>query len=242
LFLTILNKGFAVGRIIKLLGVIFLVTGCNSYVEKQRGNPILPPSNFKISELNFSSVYSQVFRPNCISCHGSSGGVNLESYDAVKSQISKIYQSTVVQRRMPKAPAPALTQEQLGLLNAWIEAGAPQDSGAEGGTPVPAPLEPNFESIKSHILEVKCLSCHSPGKPVARIPLVTRDDLLNSPLDIVVPGNADESGIILAVTNKNPGKRMPPESDEQGDATGFSPLSENEIQILKNWINNGAKD
>jgi len=230
-----------VGRLTVLLLIIFGTgVGCNSYVQKQRSNPIMPPSSFKASELNFSTVYSQVLRPSCIGCHGSSGGVNLESYASVKVEISKIYESTIVQRKMPKAPTESLRDEQLGLLNAWIEAGAPQDSGT-GEAPMPQ-LEPTFDSIKSQILEVKCLSCHAPGKPVARVPLVTREDLLNSPLDIVVPGSAEESGIIIAVTNQDPKKRMPPAKDKLGNDTGYSPLSEDEIRIISLWITNGAKD
>lgn len=229
------------GRLIVLLLSIFgLGVGCNSYVQKQRSDLVMPPSSFKASELNFGRVYSQVLRPSCIGCHGSSGGVNLESYASVKSQIAKIYESTVVQRKMPKAPTASLGDEQLGLLNAWIQAGAPQDSGADE-VPIPQ-LEPTFDSIKSHILEVKCLSCHAPGKPVERVPLVTRKDLLDSPLDIVVPGNAEESGIILAITNQDPKKRMPPTKDKLGNDTGYSPLSEDEIRIISLWITNGAKD
>src|SRR5437868_11954271 len=104
---------------VSLLIVFWLGVGCNSYVQKQRVTSILPASNFKVSELSFSSVYNQVLRPNCIGCHGTSGGVNLESYAAVKAQIAKIIETTITQRKMPKAPTPALSEFQLGLLNAW---------------------------------------------------------------------------------------------------------------------------
>lgn len=228
------------GRVAAILLIFGLVVGCNRYTRKQQNSPIMPPSNFKASELNFSSVYRQVLRPSCIGCHGSSGGVSLESYGSVKANISKIYDSVIVQRNMPKLPTASLTDWQLGLLNAWIGAGAPEDSGT-GEAPIP-PLEPNFASIKTHILEVKCLSCHASGKPVARILLVTKEDLLNSPLDIVVPGNPEESGIILAVTNQDPQKKMPPVKDEQGNETGYAPLSDEEVGIISLWINNGAKD
>lgn len=227
-------------RFAVLLLIFGLVLGCNRYTRKQQDNPVMPPSSFKASELNFSSVYSQVLRPSCIGCHGSSGGISVESYASVKANLSKIYDSVIVQRSMPKAPTTSLTDQQLGLLNAWIVAGAPENS-EEGEAPIPA-LEPTFASIKTHILEVKCLSCHAPGKPVARIPLVTKEDLLNSPLDIVVPGNAEESGIILAVTNPDPKKKMPPAKDAQGNETGYAPLSDAEVGIISLWINKGAKD
>lgn len=222
--------------------VIFFVLGlgCNRYTKKQQDTPIMPPSKFKMSELNFNSVYNQVLRPSCIGCHGSSGGVSLESYVSVKAHLSRVVSSTLVSRSMPKAPTSALSEQQLGLLNAWVVAGAPEFSGPEE-VPLQS-LEPNFESIKIHILEVKCITCHAPGKDVERIPLVTKNDLLDSPLDIVVPGNADESGIILAVTNPNPKKVMPPAKDKQGNDTGYSSLTNEEIRIISLWINNGAKD
>ena len=139
---------------------------------------------------------------------------------------------------MPKAPETPLTSDQLGLLKAWIDAGAPENS--EGVLPMP-PLEPTFDSIKAHILEPKCLMCHSRGQPIARIPLVTRDDLLNSPLELVIPGNADESGIVLVIMGVNPDKIMPPQKDSSGKPSGFSRLSEEEIRVIKEWINRGAQ-
>lgn len=57
------------------------------------------------------------------------------------------------------------------------------------------PLTPKFESIKSLILEPKCIACHKPGGKAENIPLLTRSDLLDSPHDLVIPGNADESGL-----------------------------------------------
>ena len=140
---------------------------------------------------------------------------------------------------MPKLPTPALSADQMGLLNAWILAGAPESSGPGGTLPLP-PLLPNFLSIKTHILEPRCLSCHSPGNSVARIPLVTREDLLNSPLELVIPGNAEESGLILAVRNEDPNKVMPPEKTPSGQPTGFSRLKEEEIRIIEEWIQRGA--
>jgi hypothetical protein len=82
--------------------------------------------------------------------------------------------------------------------------------------------------------------CHAPGKPTARVPLVTWKDLLESPLDIVIPGNAAESGLILSVTHEDPDKLMPPPRDKEGKPTGYSPLSAREIQVLMDWINRGA--
>lgn len=228
-------------RLVSIALVTASLMGCSYSIQKTELPAVPPSSSFLSSELTYASVYTKVLRPSCVSCHGNSGGVNLESYQQIKANLSKIFQSTIAERKMPKSPNPPLTAQQLGLLNAWIEAGAPELFDGSNEPPIPA-LEATFASIKTNILEPKCLSCHSPGKPAERVPLGTLQDLLDSPLEIVIPGNADESGFILAVAGQIPDKLMPPEKDSDGKPTGFSRLTPEEIQILKDWINRGAKD
>jgi mono/diheme cytochrome c family protein len=83
------------------------------------------------------------------------------------------------------------------------------------------------------ILENKCLSCHKPGEHAGHIPLSTRSDLLNSPLDLVIPGKPDESGLMIVVS---PGarKQMPPMD------SGIAPLTKNQRDLIRTWILNGA--
>ena len=94
-------------------------------------------------------------------------------------------------------------------------------------------LEPTYDSIKTGFLEQKCIYCHQPGHKASRVPLLTREDLLNSPLDIVIPGNSEESDIILVLA-KDARKPMPPLNSN-------APLvTEEDIRILKQWIDQGA--
>ncbi len=224
-----------------LVAVGFL-NGCNYSIQKNPAgiSDIPPSSNYLKTELTYNSVYSRVFRKNCVSCHGAGSKLNLEDYGQINGNLSKIFQATIIERKMPKSPMLPLNKVQLGLLSAWISVGAPLNAGVEE-EPLPS-LEPKFESIKSHIIEIKCTICHSPGQSVARIPLLTKEDFINSPLDIVVPGDADESGLVLSITNLDPNKLMPPPVDVFGKKTGFLPLSDQEIKTIKDWINSGAKD
>lgn len=217
-----------------------ILSACNQSAETNPA-PVPPPSQFKLSELSYSNVYGQVIRLSCVGCHGTSAGINLETYASAKTHLQKIYQSVFVTHRMPKAPSTPLTDYQLGLLDAWIQAGAPESPSGNNSPTIP-PLEPTFASIKFHIIESKCLFCHAPGKSVARIPLVTKEEILDSPLELALPGNPDESGLILAITHDDPRKIMPPPKDDHGNSTGFSKLSDVEIQTIYEWINNGAKD
>lgn len=214
------------------LGVSF--ASCSYRVEKNSDlDGEIRPSAELISRVSFNDVYTRVLQPKCISCHGISGGINLETYANAKTFLPRIHWSTVIERRMPMAPVPALNREELELVAAWVEAGGPEfplnGVPTEPVSPLPV-LEPTFASIKELIVDRKCLQCHSSGGKAERIPLTKLDDFLDSPLEIVLPGNADESGLVLVLLEGARKKMPPPE-------TGMAPLSSQEIEVIKEWIN-----
>lgn len=221
-----------------LLGIFLWVSSCSMSVDKKKGEgDDLEIPDSLVNSVSFSQVSAKVFEPRCVACHGISGSVSLESYESAKSVLDKIKQSTILEKRMPKTPNPALSPDERQLLAAWIKAGGPKD--ALNGNPsdpvLPLPiLEAKFDSIKSVIFERKCLSCHSAGGKAERVPLASRDDLINSPLEIVIPGNADESGLIMTLTGQITDKFMPPRD------SGISPVKAEDIEIIKEWIKNGA--
>ena len=96
------------------------------------------------------------------------------------------------------------------------------------------PLEATFKSIHDQIFVPQCLDCHSPGHVGKRVPLNTREDLMNSPRDLVVPSKPTESGLYLAITRTDD-KRMPP--------TKFSvaPLPSEQVEVIRRWILEGAQ-
>jgi hypothetical protein len=77
--------------------------------------------------LDFASVSEAVFTPHCIRCHstasGNQGGVNLETYAAVKPIIGLV-QEVIVDGSMPIA-AP-LSEELKSIVVDWVTAGAPE--------------------------------------------------------------------------------------------------------------------
>lgn len=213
--------------------------------------------------LSFSYVYEKVFQPKCISCHGKAEGVSLESYEDIAVNILKIKRSVFETKSMPKRGE--LDKEEQAILWTWLDMGAPKDSVAAGsevgdsngggpglgdgsgdnpnpdregsgdssGSPV-LPLTATFSSISKNIFEPKCVSCHAVGKDAKRI-LLDKASLLNSPLELIVPGDADESGLIIAV-ERDDKNRMPPEKE------GYSKLSDAELTAMRTWIVNGAID
>lgn len=213
-----------------------LLFGC-SYSKMK--DPALEGNNSRFSlpadqraNLSYAYLAQNVLTPKCVSCHGTSGGVSLESYQAVVGHAANVKKTVFETHTMPKNGS--LSEREMSVLWTWIEMGMPEQ--AQGGGPgdTPIPLGPTFESIDKNIFQAKCVTCHSPAGTGKRIPL-GKDDLLNSPLELVIPGNADESGLVIAVERADD-KRMPPASE------GYSALKPEERQAIRDWIQNGASD
>jgi uncharacterized membrane protein len=79
------------------------------------------------------------------------------------------------------------------------------------------------------ILESKCLNCHSSNNPEGSLDLSTYEEIISSN---VIDFDDLESSILLTriADELDP---MPPESNTQ--------LNENEIQVITNWVLNGAQ-
>ncbi|MEL6110272.1 MAG: DUF1553 domain-containing protein [Planctomycetota bacterium] len=81
------------------------------------------------------------------------------------------------------------------------------------------------------VLSGKCFHCHGPDAAgrEADLRLDDRDAVIN--YGAILPGEADESELIVRVTTDDPDLRMPPKGD---------PLSAEQIAKLKAWIDDGA--
>lgn len=218
-----------------IIGMLFV--GCNySKVKVPTDNEKfnLPPQE-KL-QLSYNYVFQKVFVTNCTSCHNSSkagGGVNLATYAETVKHLDAIKNSVFGARpTMPKDGD--LNDEEKSVLWSWIDMGAPELPRSGTDVPPPEPIVPTFESIDKNIFQVTCIKCHTPGESGERI-LLTKEALLNSPLELVIPDNADESGLIIAL-ERDDDKKMPPPKD------GYSPLKPEELKAVRDWINNGAKD
>lgn len=220
-------------KALKLLLLVGFLVSCGSYHHENSQESEVTPSDKLISEISYARVYDEVFRSKCVACHGPSGGINLESYEEAKKHLGVIKDVAVTSRRMPKSPYAPLSDDQLLVLAAWIAAGGPYLPIGGGHAPEPEPLKPEFNSIKKNIFEVKCMSCHTHGGEAEKISLETRDDLVNSPREIVIPGNAEESGLFL-VLQKDAIKKMPPPDSD------IEPVDDESVKVIKDWINGGG--
>ena len=142
---------------------------------------------------------------------------------------------------MPPKGGP-LSPEQIDVLKRWIEEGAKASAGGGGSADMSDGI-----SFHDHILpliEDRCLDCHSEpyvknGRtihPKAGLRLDTYESVIKGNLDgtIVEKGNAEESTLYAVVTlDDDDPEIMPPKGE---------PLTEEEIKMLKQWIEEGAKE
>lgn len=221
----------------KLILIIFsfLFFGCN--YTKIKETPTDQNTQFslpreKLTSLSYSLINQKVFQPKCVSCHGNAGNINLETYASVLQNITLIKKSVFTEKTMPKKGF--LTDEEKSFLWNWLQLGAPEQ--AQNGSIAPSiePLVPTFESINKNIFQVTCKDCHNSTGTGKRI-LLDKESLLNSPLELVLPENPDESGLIISLERRDD-KRMPPAKE------GYSALKNEAKQVIRKWIENGAKD
>ena len=93
---------------------------------------------------------------------------------------------------------------------------------------------PRFNRDIRPILADTCFACHGPdsGTREAELRLDTRR---GSHEWAIVPGDADGSEVIRRVTSDDPDMRMPPAESKK------PPLTPEQIELLRKWINAGAK-
>jgi len=93
----------------------------------------------------------------------------------------------------------------------------------------------DFNTQVKPILNKKCISCHGGVKREADFSLLFRQEAMakaESGKFAIIPGDASGSELIHRITSHDPEVRMPYKKD---------PLTKDEIEILKQWINEGAK-
>ncbi len=93
----------------------------------------------------------------------------------------------------------------------------------------------DFSTQVKPILNKNCISCHGGVKKNGGFSFLFREDALGvteSGSPAIVPGHADKSEMIRRLLTHDPEERMPYKKE---------PLSEEEIDILRKWIDQGAE-
>ena len=205
-------------------------------------------TNFSIASLSYASVNAQVFSAHCLDCHGTKGGVNLETYGETVKHLGAIKNALLSKQMPPPADAanyPPLSESQIGLVVAWIEAGAPELSGGIPDpvpTPEPTPndplppaetLKPTYASINKLIFgPKKCLECHVAGGRAEDYPMTTREEIIDPKIGLVNFSEPEKSSLVMSIQDGS----MPPRR------LNLPKIPEEDINVIIEWIRQGAPE
>ncbi|HEX6926756.1 MAG TPA: DUF1553 domain-containing protein [Longimicrobiaceae bacterium] len=134
-----------------------------------------------------------------------------------------------IRRRLPARLREAPPAVRFGAVAGLALVTVVAVAGLRGGERV------DFNSDVRPILNGKCIACHGGVKRSGGFGVLFREDALaigESGRPGIVPRDADASELIRRITHPDPTERMPHDAD---------PLSDEEIDILRRWIDQGAE-
>jgi hypothetical protein len=99
----------------------------------------------------------------------------------------------------------------------------------------------SFKEQIQPILTARCTQCHGTDIARGKIVMATYASFMNSRTvsgkePLVVPGNPYQSRLYILCETNQPHFRMPP------DTSSVTPLPAAELDLLRHWITEGAKD
>src|SRR4051812_34905659 len=95
------------------------------------------------------------------------------------------------------------------------------------------PAEVQFNRDVRPILSDKCFTCHGPDAANRKTKL--RFDIESGTAGVIVPGDASGSKLYQRISSDNKATRMPPAY------AGHDKLPQTEIDLIRQWIEQGAK-
>ncbi|HMG15562.1 MAG TPA: c-type cytochrome domain-containing protein [Saprospiraceae bacterium] len=168
--------------------------------------------------------------PGCHDAISKQEGINMTDFNSILKEIdkgkatnSKIYKVLIEKdpdKRMPRPPSLALTQDKIDLIAKWINQGAKNNSCTEGEACDISNVTYSI-SIKP-ILTKYCIGCHSGGSPQAGI------DLSNYNTVQTYAKNGKLNGVVNWLSGYTP---MPYKS------TQLNPCN---LSKIKAWIDEGS--
>jgi len=205
------------------------------------------PVQASATTVTFEGNVRPILQANCVPCHGatvkmkeldlstfagimkgSEGGTVVTAGAPQKSRLYEMVQKGI----MPKGGKP-LSADQIAILRAWIEAGAPSRSQT-----VESAAAPVTEDDVLPIMLLRCTPCHGLRRQEGGLNLHTRAAMLKGGKSgpAMVPGKPDES---LLVKELRSGE-MPP---KQGlDDISTKRITPPEIDRVVRWIAQGAPE
>lgn len=155
-------------RVFGLFLAALALGGCNYSRMKDAARPNLGAAGARaLGPLDFQTVQANVLGPRCYGCHlpetGNKGNSNLATYNDVRAQLGRVAFRSLETKDMP--PGDPLSADEMALLTAWMDAGAPEQAIPGGRDPDERALDEgptDFRKISRGVFAGKCLSCHQP--------------------------------------------------------------------------------
>lgn len=204
-------------------GVFLFLAGCNYSILDKSGRETQSSPPINKASIGYPRVNDDLFAPRCVACHGAgtaNAGVRLDTYANVIENLDRA-QAAIHAGTMP--PTGPLESGLTELLDGWVSNGVPESSPVPTPVPTPAPPTgiPTFAELSSSLFTPRCIACHSSFKTIEGV------------RKRVAPGDPASSDLFLRVAKATGSGKMPPSG---------SRLTQNQIERLRGWIANGAKD
>ncbi|MEO5804404.1 MAG: DUF1553 domain-containing protein [Verrucomicrobiota bacterium] len=204
------------------------------------------------AEITFQKTILPILEKHCVECHGGEtqkadldlrtlqailrGGESGEALvvpgDAAHSLLFKQTKS----QEMPPKKRTKLNNDELTLIEKWINSGASMRKGL-ADVPV-ASLSPELKNARKayDVLELKCFLCHNDKKKEGELDLRTVASMTKGGKTgaALVKGDAGKSLLVKQIHDD----AMPPR--DLRNKVSIKPVTEAELDSIKQWINAGA--
>jgi len=179
------------------------------------------PSGSESAEVTWEGAIGPMLAETCSGCHGKVGGFNAESYEEVMKAVTPGDPdgSRIVASQQGGDHPGQLDEDQLAMLVAWIEAGAPQGAPAEGATGEGGGGAAVWAGSIETLFADQCGKCHG---SMGGFSAESYEDVMKA----VEPGDPDASGVV--------------EVQKAGDHPGQ--FTEDELLRVIDWIASGAPE
>ena len=194
-------------------------------------------SNCDTSLVYFKQQIAPILQSKCVSCHNvlkAKADVMLDNFDNLKKTIRVKNNSGIIKNElesvlrtnfMPPEKHEKLSEIEKKLVYKWIRQGMQNNSCAESvpKTATIANADISFENTIKPILENNCVGCHNKANSDGGFDLTNVETVQSIAFN----------GLLIKTVNHSEGVRAMPLNAEK--------LTENTIQKIEIWINNGLK-
>ena len=196
-------------------------------------------------KIDFALEVKPIIESACLSCHGPEkpkadlrldsragalkGGENGPALVPGKPQMSRMYTSTILPAGHDDIMPPKgdrLSKEQTERLRLWIEQGASWPDNVM----LKQVARVNFTKDIQPLLELNCVACHREGHAKSDLRLDNKSDAFKD----IVPFQPNKSKVYTSTTLDPDHDDLMPPKNKGG------PLPKEKIDLLRNWIEQGA--